>query len=203
MPGAAVPVAAEKVAITAALPVHPPPASGKASSQSADAGQLTVAAGNIALPAQFLPALGSKIDSLSFTGTLRGAISPGRDLRTALAQWRDDGGVLDIKDFHLAWRDVDATGNGTLTLDPSMRPLGAFTMSLAGYDTILDALVASGQLRRQDAGYMKIALDVLARSGDPAHHRLRAPVTVQDGAVYIGPLKIASIPPIPWLRDRG
>jgi hypothetical protein len=45
---------------------------------------------------------------------------------------------------------------------------------------------------------MRIALDLLAKGGDPEHRTLRTPVTAQNGALYIGPVKIAALPAVAW-----
>jgi hypothetical protein len=77
-------------------------------------------------------ALGSVIETVRLDLTFKGQLPPGR-LGPSLAEWRDDGGTVEINHVGVKWGPVNADGSGTLTLDGQNRPLGAFTARWRGY----------------------------------------------------------------------
>jgi len=139
---------------------------------------------------QGVPTLGDTIANLSFSATLKGNVPA----NGGLAAWRDDGGTLEVNGFALQWGALGATGKGTLALDEEMRPLGAVTTSLEGQDAIVDALVAAGNIRQNDASLLKIALGLLAKQDADGKKRISAPVRMQNGKLYLGPATIANLP---------
>lgn len=142
--------------------------------------------------------LGPVIERLSMQATLLGLLPPG-PLHEAVAFWRDEGGTLDVRRFGLAWGPLEADAVGTLALDREMRPLGALTGRIEGYDETLDALADSGALEAGDAVAAKIVLGLIARmppeGGTPY---LEVPLSAQEGRLHIGPLNLLPLPPIPW-----
>jgi hypothetical protein len=175
------------------LPVKPQPGADRA----VTVGTVTLGIDGLSLP-QPVPGMGDKLDRIEISGALMEAI-PARDtLLQSLVAWRDAGGTIEIASLHLVWGELDVTGNGTLALDAGMQPMGAFGTSIAGYGKVLDALAATGAIKPSQAPTMHMALDMLARAGDPERHRLKTPLTIQDGAIYAGPLKLANMPRIAW-----
>lgn len=133
---------------------------------------------------------------LELAADLRGEIGGG-DLRTALSDWRDRGGTLDVIRLDLADPDLKVTGSGTLALDRSLRPEGAFTARIEGLGAVLDRLVAAGRVRERDAQFARLVLAGLAKP-DPSSGRpvVEIPVTAQNGALFVGPARLAKLDPV-------
>jgi hypothetical protein len=182
-------ISADGLNLIVTLPPQPP------SDHQGVSGTFSVSAEQVHLP-QPVPPLGDTIAHFAVAGTVNGAV-PLLPLTQALDAWRKQGGTLDLHDLDLEWRDLAVAGNGTLALDGGLQPIGAFSMTLSGYDAILEALATSGQLKPAEAGYMRMGLDLLAQP-EGGKRVLKAPVTVQDGGLYIGPAKISTLPKIRW-----
>ena len=163
-----------------------------------DGANLSLAAAAIRLGAEVRTALGSTVERL----TLDAAVTPRppRGLsRAAMESWRDDGGVAALSALHLAWGPLDIRGSGTVTVDEKMRPLGALTGRIRGYRKTLTAFERAGLIRRNHAAASRIALDLLSqRSADGNGRVVTVPLTAQNGALYIGPVRLLKLRPIPF-----
>lgn len=126
---------------------------------------------------------------------LRGAV-PGGPLAQRLAAWRDAGGVIDVRELKLDWPPLDVTGEGTITIDREMKPLGAFTAEVVGYRELLDALEAMGRLTRNQALVAAAAMDALAATDEDGKKRLSVPISMQNGKAFAGPILIGDLPPV-------
>ena len=73
------------------------------------------------------------------------------------------------------------------------------TARITGFRETVDALVTAGRLRPRVAMTAKIVLGVLAKTPeDGGRPRITAPLSAQDGALYIGPVKLFDLPVIRW-----
>ncbi len=144
-----------------------------------------------------VPSFGNDIETLNLTVTLKGALPPGR-LRDALALWRQDGGTIELTDGTLHWGALEATAAGTLALDDQLQPIGALTATIENHNAIIDAAVASGNLRAGDANLVKIVLGMMAKPGADGRKQLTLPVSLQNDRLYLGPAQIAALPRFTW-----
>ncbi|MEQ9640096.1 MAG: DUF2125 domain-containing protein [Alphaproteobacteria bacterium] len=135
---------------------------------------------------------GQVIDKLALESKLRGVID-GPSPDAALAAWRDAGGTVDIDRLLLLWGDLQLETSGTLALDEALRPLGALTARMTGQNAVIDLAVAKGQMSTGAGSAAKAALGVLAAAGGGV---LSVPVRMQDGALFIGPAKVARLSPV-------
>lgn len=119
-----------------------------------------------------------------------------------LAAWRDGGGVVEVKRFELAWGPLDMRGEGTVTLDSRMRPLAALTSELRGFAETIDGLRDAGRIKPNIARTARTALQLMARPGADGRPFLSLPVTAQDGRLYVGPLELMEIGPLPMIGRR-
>jgi len=124
------------------------------------------------------------------------AVPLNRDHVTA---WRDLGGVLEIDRFALDIGTLAFSGDGTVSVDRGLQPVGALAVRLRGFDKLIDALVLSGELAAKDAGFIKGILNLVARI-DPAtgENVIDAGFTVQDRKLYLGPFELGEVPPVVW-----
>jgi len=113
----------------------------------------------------------------------------------ALALWRDSGGVIDVDHLGLNWHPLDLTADGTVTLDGLLRPEGAATAEIRGLPAMIDRSVAAGLLAEDVATLMRMATAAFSRTGsDGGSPSVRAPLTIQDGRLAVGPIKILRVP---------
>ncbi|MFP6746225.1 MAG: DUF2125 domain-containing protein [Alphaproteobacteria bacterium] len=110
-----------------------------------------------------------------------------------LARWRDGGGTLEIRTFHLLWGKVEITATGSLALDHRMRPIGALTARIKGHNALLDIAVASKTMSKNSAFAARAVLGLLAAAGGGI---LSVPVRLQDGQLYLGPIAVAKLAPL-------
>jgi hypothetical protein len=150
----------------------------------------------MALPVT-VPPLGDTVERLAASLAIKGAI-PGGARRQALAAWRDDGGTLELQSFGLAWGKLALDAKGTVALDADLQPVGALTATIRDYGEIIDALVATGNLKAGDAALVKLGLGFLAKPAPDGQYQLDAPLTLQNGQVYLGPVRLARMPSFVW-----
>lgn len=119
------------------------------------------------------------------------ALDPG-----ALSFWRDQGGVIAITGIDAKWGALAVTGDGSLTLDDRNRPLASLSLKMRGVD------VLAADLRRQTGkdlrriGELLAPLSGLLAREDELGSFIKAPVTIQDGVLSVGPLPILAVPPL-------
>lgn len=140
---------------------------------------------------------GEVIEELRLRAAIKGTI-PGGPRRAALAAWRDRGGTLEVEAFGLDWGPLAVNAAGTLALDAALQPIGALTAKIQGYGEIVDALVASGAIKAGDAALAKVGLGLLAKPAGNGRPEIAAPVTLQNGQLFLGPLRIADLPRFTW-----
>lgn len=142
------------------------------------------------------PALGNLIKRIELQGYITGQY-PGTLSSHALAQWRDGGGVVEVSELLVNWGPLAVTADTTITLDQDLQPLMAGTAIVRGHDQAIDALVVGGLMNQAQATTTKIALAAMADT-DEGGAKVRLPITIQDGFLYLGPLKVAAVPRIDW-----
>jgi hypothetical protein len=186
--GSRIPIAAAEIWIT--LPAAPP------RTHTEPSFGLALDLRQMRLPAP--PAiLGATIDELAVSATLEGAVPSGK-LPQALAAWRDAGGTVELDHLRLRWGGIGVTANGTLALDQNLQPIAAFSGGIEGFHTILTALVGAGQLDTEEAALAQIALSALARPGSDGKPQIRTAFTIQDGKMFLGPVRLGAAPRIEW-----
>ncbi len=156
----------------------------------------TVRGAGITLPVAVAP-LGATIDRLEAQIAIKGSI-PAGNRRQALEAWRQDGGTVEVETLDLDWSKLALSAKGTLALDETLQPEGALSASIRGYDAVIDALVGAGTLKAGDGAIAKLALGLLAKPGPDGAAQITAPLTLQNGQVYIGPARLARLPLFTW-----
>ncbi len=113
-----------------------------------------------------------------------------------LEQWSRAGGFIEFKDVDVDWELLKINGEGSLTFDEKMRPLGAFSLIFQEYDTTLSMLVEAGYLKKKSADSISFVLHLI--EGKPAlgKKEVAIPVTLQNGYGRVGPVKLFKLYPI-------
>jgi len=142
--------------------------------------------------------LGDLIKRVEMDAYVAGMLRPGRPSES-LAAWRDAGGVLQIQKFAADWGPLAITAEGTLALDGNLQPLFAGTANVRGYNETIDALAQAGMMELGQVTGAKIALAAMTKPGDDGEPpAAKLPITIQDGFLFVGPLKLAQMPRIVW-----
>ena len=151
---------------------------------------------DITLPTVELPLLGKTIESIRLKANFLGPIEIDAFLKN-LHVWRNAGGILELPWLRLVWGELDMRANGTLALDQGMRPIGALTADIRGFDEALGALADAGILRHEMLAASRVTLNLLAKTDNSDGRRvLTVPMTAQDGALFVGPIKLTTLPEI-------
>lgn len=132
-----------------------------------------------------MPTLSLKAQLAGFQGPLPGPHS--------LAEWRDGGGVVDIKDFLFAWNPLEITAEGTITVDKDLYPLGSFSSHIKGYEEGLEQLVKTGLINKQNAAMGAFFLNMLSQSNEKGDKSIKVPLTIQDRHLSLGSIPLIQI----------
>jgi len=139
---------------------------------------------------------GQSLARATLDAYVTGPLGPGRPSQ-ALAAWRDAGGVLQVKELVANWGPLALTSEGTLALDGRLQPIGAFTAVVRGFNEAVDAAVAARLLTPNQGTATKLWLNARAETDDGGP-KVKLPLTIQDGFVSMGPIKLAPMPLIEW-----
>lgn len=156
---------------------------------------LALQADSLLLPPNADGPLGRQVTQLKLVGTARGSLF-GRTPEELLGSWRDSGGVIDFTTIALTWGALRIDGDGTLSLDRQFRPLGAMGGQIRGAEAAIDALVAAGKMRGQEAAAAKTAVALIAKKDDKGTAYLPVPITAQEGKLFLGPAALFSLPSV-------
>lgn len=159
-----------------------------------------LALAGIVLPANTETPLGRNVERLEIDGAVLGRLAyDGGTLQEALARWRDDGGTLELERVAAHAGPLGLTGSATVALDAALQPVGAMSATISGHAATLDALVAAGAVSPRDGSIAKLLLAALSSpspvDGEP---EITAPLTLQDGYLWVGPARLAPLPRIRW-----
>ena len=115
----------------------------------------------------------------------------------ALAAWSNDGGTVELDRIALDWAPLALEADGTLALDPNLQPLIATSARLRGFGELVVRLVQAGLVEPGMASAAQIMLGILARPDAQGRPTLTIPVTLQDGILTAGQVRVMRVPPLP------
>lgn len=157
---------------------------------------LSVSGAEVTLPEGHDAPLGRTIESLRGDFRLLGAIDGG-PIEAALNTWRQAGGTVEVPWLRTVWNRVDLRAQGTLALDEDWRPAGSFSADIRGFAQGMDALAAANVIEPNSVTMAKIGLALLAKKPPEGGEAvLTVPITAQAGQLFVGPIRIARLPPI-------
>ncbi|RAU23968.1 hypothetical protein CU669_02560 [Paramagnetospirillum kuznetsovii] len=140
--------------------------------------------------------LARRLETVQVEARLLGAPPDAAPL-AALAAWSADGGTVELDRITVEWAPLTLEANGTLALDSALQPLIATTARIRGWGELVTRLV---QVRLIDPGMAeaaKIMMAILARPDSQGRPTLTVPLTLQDGVLTAGQVRIAQVPPLP------
>lgn len=182
-----VPIAA--LDIDAAQPGEPP------SEHTGTGLTVGLTAHGVTLPDGAPPALGREVKRAEVAARVLGR--PPRPEPVSLSAWSRDGGTVELDRLTLDWGPLALAMNGTLALDGDLQPQAALTADIRGAPAVLAAM--KPMMRPNDAAMARTVLAMLSRPTGPGGEPvITAPVTLQNRALFLGPLKVASLPRVVW-----
>lgn len=141
------------------------------------------------------PLLGRRINELDFDINLNGP-TPNFDDSKSVHQWTQNGGLIHIENLQLSWGTLSLVGQGTLALNDELQPEGVFSNRTKGITQTLNLCAEQECLSPLEERMLKVSLNVLSKSSESSTPVV--PVSIQNAGLYIGPVKIGSIPKIKW-----
>lgn len=142
--------------------------------------------------------LGPRMAVLRLRGQIEGDVPPA-PLTAAMAQWRDQGGIIEIGAFYLEWGDLKINAAGTAVLDAALQPLAALTADISGWQDLILTLVQQGTLSAEHGALARTVLSLIAKTpegGGPSV--LSLPLTIQNNRLFLGPVSLGRVPAIDW-----
>ena len=173
-----------------------PPAEGTPDHLTVTA-QGTLNATAIRLPAAWASPLAPTVETVTVALQVMGRIASTFDA-VALADWRDDGGTIEVTALAFTHGTLTVDASGTVALDRDLQPIGAFTAKAQGFLQAVDALQAAGVIAPRDAVTARIVLSALVRRDGAGAASLSVPVEIQAGLLHAGPVPILRLPKLTW-----
>lgn len=158
---------------------------------------LTLALGLRGLVLPDMPGLllGRRIEVFQMEGRLMGTLPDG-PLPAALAVWSANGGTFELERLALDWAPLSIEADGTFALDPRMQPLLATTSRVRGWAEMVARLVQAGLVEPGMASAAELMMSILARPDAQGRSTLTIPVSVQDGILTAGQIRLLRVPPL-------
>ncbi|WP_374384788.1 DUF2125 domain-containing protein [Dongia sp.] len=157
-----------------------------------------LAAQDVTLPDGPRAVAASPIETLAVQGAVMGPVPQAANLTEALAGWSAAGGVLEIKSFTFVQAPLNAAGDGTLALDQNLQPIGALAVHAYGVAETLAQLEQDGLIDPNQAKTAKLIVGGLAKPDDTGKPRFDVSLSLQDGHLWLGPVKLARLPSFNW-----
>lgn len=123
-----------------------------------------------------------ELDAFHVTGSIL-------DFGAVLTQWLHQGGVIDIKSFHITKGLFQADLKGSLSLDEDKRPLGALTLRAKGIDQGLHMLHKNRLVPAWSSSLLTLLLQSFKENDDHV-----IPITLQEGYISIAGLPVMALP---------
>lgn len=170
-----------------------------AAPQGQAAVSLSAAADGIGLPSRLKWPLGPRIASAALDAALNGPLPTASGLTARAAEWRDDGGSLEVQRIETHWGLLGLTATATLALDPELQPMGTGTAQLTGYAETLDALARNGLMSRSAATTAKAVLSLLANAPDDGSpSEVEVPLSLQYRTLSMRQVPLVRLPELDW-----
>ncbi len=117
----------------------------------------------------------------------------------ALKAWRAGNGQIDIPRLSVGWDKLKLAGHLTVSLDELLQPNLAGQIRLGGYNSLIDALIATNLLAPRPAQAMRAVLGMLARpAADTGPDSVDLPVTLRDRSLDVGRIPLLRTPEFVW-----
>ena len=110
-----------------------------------------------------------------------------------LKQWQARAGDITITELAINSGPVKLKGKGNGKLDATGRAEGVLNMQIAGLDALVKNLVATGNIREQDATMGLAAIQLL---GGNSNNGVKIALRATKGKLFFGPFQVARLIPL-------
>lgn len=142
--------------------------------------------------------LNRNLGAVRVEGRIMGTIPETAPL-SALAAWSNAGGYVELDKVAVDWAPLSLEGDGTFAFDPRLQPLVATTARVRGWNEVMKRLAEAGLMEPGMASAAEMLLAILARPDPQGRPTLTLALTVQDGILYAGQVKLLTLPPLPFV----
>jgi len=151
------------------------------------------------LPQSLSAPLGPDIGHMDISGQLVGNAT-GRNLRQWLSNWRNAGGRMEIKSLDIGYAPLQVTGEGVISLDPQLQPVGTFHARVRGAMTAVDRLVADGRINPGASLAVKLMLAALSKkpASGAGERYLDLPMVLRRQILFSGSMQLLRLKTIQW-----
>lgn len=111
-----------------------------------------------------------------------------------LAQWRDEGGTLEIDALKADWPDGGVVASGSITLDEEMRPLGLMSLDIVNVRAFVSRLSSTGFFEESTLAAIRNGLQ--SGTSQFTSDALTFSLSWQAGHAYLESFEIAALDPI-------
>lgn len=153
---------------------------------------------NLILPTDRRLLTDGSVTQAVLAGVVLGPVPADLPPDAALAQWAREGGTVEISRFALAQAPLAIEGEGTLALDHNLQLLGALTIRARGLPETIDLLAANGMIDAGPARTGRLMAEGLAKPDDQGVKTVNVSLTLQEGYVWLGPIKLIPLPALVW-----
>lgn len=140
--------------------------------------------------------LDPRIRAAQVEGRIMGSLRGSPPL-AALAAWSAEGGTVELDRLVLDWPPLTLEADGTLALDPALQPLIATSARIRGGAELVARLTKEKMLDSGTAAAAAMALRLMARPDALGRATLTMPLTLQDGILSAGQIRLFRVPPLP------
>ncbi|PZP55797.1 MAG: hypothetical protein DI586_05715 [Micavibrio aeruginosavorus] len=124
---------------------------------------------------------------------------PSRYDRQTLSAWRSKGGNIPIESLRIYRSSVKMEGEGYVTLSQTLQPEGEIKVKVSGLDDLLHEFVQNGTIGEKQAIMAQSLLNLMSQKDETTGvSAINTALRIQDGGVYLGPLRVAAIPEWKW-----
>ncbi len=109
-----------------------------------------------------------------------------------LAHWSGNGGRLEIAGAQVEWGTARLSGDGSLGVDPEMRPEGRLSVMIGEPEGLITSLASAGILTAEQGEAVRLALMMAPRR----EAGVALPFRLQRGGVFLGPARIGDVGPL-------
>ncbi|MCW8914588.1 MAG: DUF2125 domain-containing protein [Magnetovibrio sp.] len=159
---------------------------------------LSIVGSGLSLPGVLPQPLGPVISVVDIDARVTGAVIPDLGLGM-IPHWQSSGGMVKLDRVKFRSDPVGVAAGGTVSLTKELQPEGALTAKIEGLFQMMEILRAKGYVSDGNAIVATMALSALSKrppGGGPAS--INVSVTVQDGMLSLGPLKVMKMPKFNW-----
>lgn len=124
---------------------------------------------------------------------------PGQFDAETIREWQRIGGSIPVEELQIIKGSLILEADGYVQLDANLQPEGTLTAKVTGLDDLLNELTANGTIPEKQALMGQSLLNLMSQKDEQTGvTSVNVGVRIQDGGVFLGPLRVATFPEWKW-----